>query len=365
MTVDEQPVDDAVNRWPADVERAIMAVIASTAAAMLPAGDSGRELSQAIVRAGEGGKRLRSSILLASHGANGGGAEHAVLTLGAAMELFHTAALLHDDVLDDSDTRRGRPSVHRAFASMHHDRALTGDPLAYGRAGAILAGDVAMLASGRALRAAIGLLPASSADTVATLFQDTLDLVTAGQFLDMNLAARPIDAIPGDEETIRAVMRSKTASYTWEAPLALGAAAAGADVTIVSRLRAVGLLAGIAFQLRDDILGLTGAPAVTGKPVGDDIREGKRTLLVWHTWTTANTAQRVELKRALGNRDASDSEVANAINVVRDVGAFEAVEDEIARTTDVVRERLAGLPLAEPYRAYLDGLVESATHRDR
>jgi geranylgeranyl diphosphate synthase type I len=354
---------DPMESWPDDVDRTILATLGTTASAMSAAGAGASDLTQAVMRAAEGGKRLRSTILLASHGAHGGEAEHAAVGLAAALELFHTGALLHDDVLDDSDSRRGRPTAHRSFAAHHADRALTGDATAFGRAGAILAGDVALIAGSRALWSALEMLPDGAASTAAEVYFNTVDLVCAGQYLDMWIAAEPLDSLPDQDEAIRGVMRSKTASYTWTAPLMLGAAAAGSgDIT---RLRGIGESAGTAFQLRDDVLGLTGSPESTGKPVGDDVREGKRTLLVWHAWTKASQTQRSTLRNALGRRDASDGDVAAAIDVVRSTGAFDAVEDEIAHAVAVATERLEDVSLGEPYRTRLLELVSTAANRDR
>ena len=356
-------MDDDIDGWRQDIDRSIKATLASVAAATLPAGAAGHDLTQAILRASEGGKRVRSVLLLASHHAHGGSAPRAAVALGAALELFHTAALLHDDVLDDADTRRGQPATHRHFADHHREKGWEGDAGAFGTAGAILAGDIALLASARALHAATAQLGAPTADLVATLFHDTADLVTAGQFLDMRLAAQPLDQLPGQEGDIRATMRAKTASYTAEAPLALGAASAGANEARVAALRSIGVILGLAFQMRDDILGVTGTPDVTGKPVGDDIREGKRTLLLWHGWTGATPAQRRVIRKALGVHDADDADVAAAIDAIRAVGAFDAVEAEIAAASAAASDRLAALDLEKPYGEMLRTIAANATHR--
>lgn len=343
----------------------MLATLASVAAAIVPIGTAGKDLTQAIMRAIEGGKRIRSTLLLASHAANRGNAEHAAVCLGAGLELFHTAALLHDDVLDASETRRGRPSTHWAFSAQHRTQGWEGDATSFGHAGAILAGDITLLASGRALHSAMAQLEEGPRDKVAMIFHDTVDLVTAGQYLDMKLAVQPIDSLVGQEADIRAAMRSKTASYTCEAPLALGAVVAGATDDIVTRLRAIGILMGIAFQLRDDVLGLTGSPKVTGKPSGDDLREGKRTLLLWHAWTRSKPAQKAVLRRVLGDRDASEAEIAAAIAVLTATGAFNAVEEEIAETMRVVRLKIANLDLSDPYASLLDEFAAGTTGRDR
>ncbi|MBN2177657.1 MAG: polyprenyl synthetase family protein [Demequinaceae bacterium] len=358
-------MDDELDKWRDGVDRTILATLASVAAAMIPVGAASHDITQAIADAAEGGKRLRSILLLASHHAHGGSAPRSAIALGAALELFHTGALLHDDILDESDTRRGRPSAHRHFASHHREKGWEGDPLAFGNAGAILAGDVALMAADRALHAATSALSGTPRDRVASLFHDTVDLVVAGQYLDMRIATQPVEALAHQEADIRTTMRAKTAAYTGEAPLALGAASAGMDDAKVEAIRDAGVYLGLAFQLRDDILGLSGDPAVTGKPAGEDIREGKRTLLMWHAWARASSAQRAALRRALGVRTASDGEVSAAIDVARTTGAFEAVEKEIGEASLQAQTRIRGLGLEEPYATLLVKIAADAADRDR
>lgn len=349
--------------WRADVDRAVLATLAAVQAAMIPVGAAGVDLTKAIARAAEGGKRTRSTLLVASHHAHGGTDTHAVISLGAGLELFHTAALLHDDVLDASDTRRGRPSTHRTFEAQHRSRGWQGDAAAFGHAGAILAGDIALMASGRALFTATSRLPQEVRDRVTVRFHDTAELVTAGQYLDMRIAAQAVDALTEQETDIRATMHAKTASYTGIAPLTLGAAAAGVSEGALDKLTVVGTLMGMAFQLRDDILGLTGSPEVTGKPTGDDIREGKRTLLIWHAWANGTNPQRAVIRRALGDRKATDADVAAAVAVVRSVGSFDVIEHEIQRNTETARTRLARLGLLEPYASMLDAAAAAVAER--
>lgn len=358
-------MDEEIDEWRDGVNRTILATLGSVTAAMVPVGAASHDITRTIANVAEGGKRLRSILLLASHHAHGGTSPHAAVALGAALELFHTGALLHDDILDDSDTRRGQPSAHRRFASHHKDKGWEGDPLAFGNAGAILAGDVALMAATRALHTATALLPSPASGQTADLFHDAVDLVVAGQYLDMQLAAQPIDDLDHQEADILTTIRAKTAAYTCEAPLALGAASAGADKAAIDGVREAGMHLGLAFQLRDDVLGITGDPSVTGKPSGDDIREGKRTLLVWYAWGRADQGQRSTLKKALGVRAAPDSDVAAAVEVVRQVGALDAVEEEISSTLILALDRFERLRLEEPYASLLRRIAKDAVDRDR
>ncbi|SEI89519.1 polyprenyl synthetase family protein [Demequina mangrovi] len=332
------------------------ALLAWAGRAMAPGGEAASELAAQLAASSEGGKAFRGRLILATFDACGGSDREAAAGAAGALELFQTAALLHDDVLDDSDTRRGRPAAHRAFEARHREAGWPGDPAAYGRAGAILAGDVALVA---ALRGAT-LAARRAGDVVGDLFDEMAALVTAGQHLDMRVAAAPWADLASLEHDITAVMRAKTASYTAEFPLALGAATAGAPAATIEALRAAGLPLGYAFQLRDDVLGLTGSPEVTGKPVGDDLREGKRTLLVWHVLAHGSLTERDAVLGVLGEQDASHDDLETAIAAVVSSGAIAAAEERIARHASEAREALvAALDDPEPVLA----LVDAAVHR--
>ncbi|MCR6713239.1 MAG: polyprenyl synthetase family protein [Demequina sp.] len=336
------------------IEAAIAATIAEVRATASPTGAIGEELIDALAVAVRGGKRMRAAAIMASYAAHGGNDPHAVAPVAAALELFQAAALVHDDVLDDANTRRGRPTTHLTFAKEHADRGGTGAPERFGLAGAVLAGDLSLVAATRAIAGA----PLGEAQaTTMRLFTEMMELVTVGQYLDMRIAATPLTALDGQLEDIRATMRAKTASYTAEFPLALGASAAGASPAQIEAARAAGLPAGIAFQLRDDLLGLVGDSSVTGKPVGEDIREGKRTVPLWHAWTRADAAARSALEVAVGRPSASEAEVAAAIAVIRESGAIAAVEAEIAGLTAEADRIVGGLAIAPEGRAELSRLL--------
>lgn len=317
----------------------IDAAIARAVALLEPSasltGSVGAELVAAVSHASEGGKRMRAKLALESFAAHGGTDVEVMVPVVAALELFQTAALMHDDVLDDESMRRGRPTTHRQFAQAHADRRDATDAERFGVAGAILAGDLALVAAFRAIEPA----PAPARDLLGRM----MEMVTLGQYLDMRIAAAPIEAIAHQEAQIRATMRNKTASYTAEFPLALGAAAAGRDEDAIEAARAAGVPAGIAFQLRDDLLGIVGDPSATGKPVGGDIREGKRTIPLWHAWRLAHADQRAAIAAALGRPDAADETVASAISAIEGSGAIAATEAEIAAMAAQAHERVAGL----------------------
>jgi len=351
------------DQWRGDVDARIHDTLAETAQAIAPIGPAATDLTEVITSAAAGGKRLRAILTLASHAGYGGDSHDQAVKVAAAIELFQTAALLHDDVLDDSDTRRGRPAAHRTLAALHADHGWHGSSKEFGSAGAILAGDIVLMACQRALHHALEGMDNRARTRVAAFFTEMTELVTAGQYLDMRIAASPLDTLSDQETDIRATMRTKTASYSAEFPLALGAAAAGASADAITTIREVGVPLGVAFQLRDDVLGVTGSPAVTGKPAGDDIREGKRTLIAWRAWRAASADQRTVLSSTLGNRNASDAAVARVVELFESTGALAATEREIDSLATGALNALTELKLQEPGASLLVEAFTAATSR--
>ncbi|WP_024288058.1 polyprenyl synthetase family protein [Cellulomonas sp. KRMCY2] len=317
-----------------------------------------------------GGKRLRAAFCYWSWRAHGGAADgpHAqrsqVLAVGAALELFQAAALFHDDVMDDSDTRRGLPAAHRRFADLHVAEGWTGPSQRFGDAAAILLGDLALIASERQFAAAVEHVATDVRDAARGVFDRMRTEVTVGQYLDVLAQALPWgqDAT-GDERRARAVIRAKSARYSVEHPLTLGAALAGADDEALARCRMVGLPLGEAFQLRDDLLGVFGDPSTTGKPAGDDLREGKRTVLIARALGTASPQDRALITEKLGHRDLTDAEVDLLRAAVLRSGAARAVDELIGTLAEPALTILADAPLAEPGRSMLVDLGRAAVDR--
>ncbi len=281
-----------------------------------------------------GGKRLRAAFAYWSWRAHGGAPgtaeELCALRVGAALELFQAAALFHDDVMDDSDTRRGRPTAHRAFARLHVERALSGDAERYGTSAAILLGDLALVACDAELSDAVSTLPADRAATARALFSRMTAGVTVGQFLDLAAQVQPLSDDPAViERRAWQVLRAKSARYSVEQPMVLGAAVAGADPAALERCSAIGLPLGEAFQLRDDLLGVFGDPAVTGKPAGDDLREGKRTVLVARALADGDPATRRLLLERLGDPALDPEATARVSAAIATSGAPREVESMI------------------------------------
>ncbi|EYR62992.1 polyprenyl synthetase [Actinotalea ferrariae CF5-4] len=320
----------------------------------------------------EGGKRLRPAFCYWSWRAHGGleAAAHGtaadrrtVLGVGAALELFQAAALFHDDVMDGSDARRGRPAAHRHFEAVHRAAGWSGPADSFGEAAAILLGDLALVASERQLSTALATAPGTVGARARAVFDRMRSEVTVGQYLDVLAQALPWGDGHEEEARARAVVRAKSARYSVEHPMVLGAVLAGADQGAVDRCRSTGLALGEAFQLRDDVLGVFGDPAATGKPAGDDLREGKRTVLVARAVQQASPEDHALLTEHLGRRDLAVEDVERLRAVLHRSGALDAVETMIDDLAGPALDTLAGAPLAEPGRTMLVRLGQAAVDR--
>jgi geranylgeranyl diphosphate synthase type I len=297
------------------------------------------------------------------------GAEHdlgAVVSVASGLETFHAAALVHDDIMDNSDLRRGQPSVHRAFGVLHGERGWGGSAETYGTAAALLLGDLLIGWSDELVDEGVGALQEAAAGRAARAeFARMRTEVTAGQYLDI-LEETTWRGQAESELLARAqrVIVYKSAKYSVEAPLAIGGSLAGGSLAQLAALRAFGLPLGIAFQLRDDLLGVFGDPAVTGKPAGDDLREGKRTVLVTLTrQKLPATAARI-FDELVGDRSLDATQVEMLQTAVRDSGAVEQVERVIAHNLQVAHTALADAPLAGSARAELASLADAVARRE-
>ena len=305
-----------------------------------------------------GGKRLRPAFAYWGYrGAGGVDSDQVVATL-AALELVQASALIHDDVMDDSDTRRGEPAVHRRFESAHRANGWRGAPEAFGTAVAILLGDLCLVWSGELLHSG-GIDPLTLA-RARPVFDQMRTEVTLGQYLDMQTQAT------GDTSTARAslIARFKSAKYTVEHPLLLGAALADAPAAISQAYSAYGLPLGEAFQLRDDVLGVFGDPALTGKPAGDDLREGKRTYLVAAALEVADSADQATLAKGLGDAGLDAAGVSRIREIIVATGALARTEQRIEELHAIAVAALANVSIDDEARDVLIGLAAAASRRD-
>lgn len=298
-----------------------------------------------------GGKRFRPWLVTTVHSALGGTQPAEVVdAVAAATELLHTAFVIHDDVIDHDDTRRGRPSVPGWFRADAAELGVASEERdTYSRAGAILAGDLALSAAIRAV-ATSGADPATTR-RLLDLLDATLHASAAGELADVRLALSA--ELPGAEEAL-AVSEQKTAAYSFVLPMQAGAVLAGVDESVVGSLGEMGRALGIAFQLCDDLQGVFGDPAVTGKDRLGDLREGKRTPLMVHA---ASTAEWSRIAPHVGDPELGESAAATVREALEACGARGFVEDLVSQHLVAAADVATRLGLE---RSLLDPLVEQA-----
>lgn len=302
-----------------------------------------------------GGKRLRPVFAYWGWRAvSDDDADSHALLLFAALELLHASALVHDDVIDNSATRRGRPTTHIRFAALHRDRGWRGQADQFGISAAILLGDLALAWADDIVSEAD--LPPDARNRVRRVWADIRTEVLGGQYLDIVAEASAAESVA----SAMSVNTYKTASYTVARPLQLGAAAAADRPDVQALFHQVGNQLGVAFQLRDDVLGVFGDPAVTGKPSGDDLRSGKRTVLLATAMELADASDTAaaNLLRASVGSELSDRQARELCDVIDGVGALAAIEDQIATLTRRALELVADAPIREAAKS---GLAELAT----
>jgi geranylgeranyl diphosphate synthase type I len=343
----------------ARVQAALDVFLDEQAERLAPLGaDAARLLAEARASV-SGGKRFRAAFCYWGYHAVAGSADHAddaLVRACASLELLHASALVHDDLMDASDTRRGRPATHRGFADDHARDGWRGDPGQYGASAAILLGDLLLSWSDELLRRCG--LPMDRVAPALDVFDRCRSEVITGQFLDVSVQARGV----ADVDAAMTVLRYKSAKYSVERPLHIGATLAGGSEQQLDQLGAFGLPLGEAFQLRDDLLGVFGDPAVTGKPAGDDLIEGKRTVLVALALDAAPREAAERLDAALG-RALDAGQVESLRRIIDDSGASAQVEDVIGLLSDRATTALREADVDEHARGVLLELATAVTDR--
>ena len=307
-----------------------------------------------------GGTRLRPALVYYSYQACGGPSDEEVLPLALSTELLHTYLLIHDDIMDHAEVRRGQPAAHVRFRNAHRTRGFHGDAQDFGHSVAILLGDLAHTwAVELASRAGAD---GSRGPEVARCFAAMSEEVIGGQYLELLVAQRRA----ASEAELTRVLRLKSGCYTAERPVQLGALLAGAEPAVIAELSRYGSAVGEAFQLQDDLLGMFGNADTVGKPVGDDLREGKFTFLIHHALAAATSEQREALEAALGNPGVTAGEVARVQAILQETGARAEVERMIGERLETARRALEGLDgLRSEGRLFLQGLVEYLREREQ
>ncbi len=357
------PSLDGVTGWDDEafrgsLQEALDEFLAEMADRLGPLGpDAGRLLAEARLSVA-GGKRFRAAFCYWGYRAVRADVEDegALVRACAALELLHASALVHDDYMDASDTRRGRPATHRSFAAEHRSDGWRGDPEQYGASGAILLGDLLLSWADELLRRCG--LPDARVAAAMDVFDLCRSEVITGQFLDVSAQARG----RADVDTAMTVLRYKSAKYSIERPLHVGAALAGATAAQTAALSAFGLPLGEAFQLRDDLLGVFGDAETTGKPAGDDLIEGKRTVLVALALDAAGREEAALLDQSLGTAlDAG--QVRRLCEIIDASGAHAQVEAVIKELAERAIMGLERADIDEPAHGVLRQLASAATDR--
>jgi geranylgeranyl diphosphate synthase type I len=299
-----------------------------------------------------GGKRLRPAFCFWGFvGAGGDPTDELVIDAGAALELLHAFALFHDDVMDGSLTRRGEPTTNAKFEASHGADKLAGESRRFGDGVAILVGDLAYVYSDQLMR--------NASPQAWTIWNELRIELNFGQYLDMLGSAMN----ERRREKAERICRYKSGKYTIERPLHLGALlAAPTRDDLIPVLSTYGLPLGDAFQMRDDVLGAFGDTAITGKPVGDDLREGKPTPLMAIATARANAAQLKELQ-LVGNQDLTPEQIVRVQEVIRETGALDELETVITRLTDEAIAAVQHVPFTQAVRDELITLAEYVSWR--
>jgi geranylgeranyl diphosphate synthase type I len=343
----------------ADVDEALGAFVGRQRPLLLGMADELEPLVAALEALLAGGKRLRPAFCYWGwRGADGTAEDEAGARIAAAsLELLQASALIHDDVMDASDTRRGRPAVHRRLQAMAEERGWPGAAESFGAGGAILLGDLCLAWSAEMYDRSG--LPEAALQRGRPVYDLMRTEVMAGQYLDLLEQTRGT----GTVEAALRVVEYKSAKYTIERPLHLGAALAGAGEPVMAALTAYGLPLGTAFQLRDDVLGVFGDPAETGKPAGDDLREGKRTVLIALTLEQADPQQAQTVRRLLGDPGLTPAGIADLREIIISTGALGSCERLIGSYTEQAEKALLDAPLTLEARIALGELAAAATRR--
>jgi geranylgeranyl diphosphate synthase type I len=335
------------------------------------------ELTESVeVLIGGGGKRLRPLLVYETHRAlNGQAGDAAVLPVALSTEMLHAYLLIHDDIMDHAELRRGQPTSHARFRELHGARGWPGDAQDFGRSVAILVGDLAHCwsvelfqegrrhAGGGVGAAHRGPDPDLDLAALDRAFCAMCEEVIGGQFLEMRMPFKAHREPPTETELVTA-LRLKSGRYSVERPVELGAILAGADTDTRTALDRFGQGAGEAFQLQDDILGTFGDEVEVGKSVASDLREGKRTLLVQYALERASETDAAHLRSLLGRADLSAREVEEARRIVRESGGLARVRERIDACLADARHVLDGIgDLTPDGRTFFTGMLDYLRER--
>ncbi|PJE67676.1 polyprenyl synthetase family protein [Candidatus Shapirobacteria bacterium CG10_big_fil_rev_8_21_14_0_10_40_9] len=303
-----------------------------------------------------GGKRIRGGLVRLGYECFKKASKEKILPISAAIEITHGAILIHDDIIDESPLRHGRPTVHKLYENYYQKCYQQGDASHYGESMAIIVGIVGYYGGISLLSQArfSGELKAKAIDEMARFMIET----GYGETLDVDLAHR----LKIEEKDVLTIHTLKTAQYTIVGPLKIGGILAGAREQQLKGFEDYGVPVGIAFQLQDDILGMFGSEEETGKPADDDIKEGKNTLLYTQTLKRGNSQQRKRLKSLWGRKNITSAEVKNAREIIRKTGSLEYSQELAKRLVEkgkkAVPEITKNKNLQEVFYSLADFVIE-------
>lgn len=351
--------DRPTMQWQISVRQSVLAAVSEFLdSRCVPALGGGRvDIAEGVLRTLlADGKCLRSTFFYLGW-LSGADAEQAAIRAAASLELLHAFALMQDDVMDDSPMRRGRPSAHRAFEQWHRDRQMGGSSARFGESAATLLGDLCLVWAEQMLRES-GL--SQAALTRAWPRYDAMRAELAiGQFADL---VNDTAAFPALEDVLD-IARRKSGNYTVRRPLEIGASLAGCDDRTLAGLGDYGGAVGEAFQLRDDLLGVFGAPETTGKPAGSDLAARKATTVVAAAYQLAGGPRRRELNELMTATDLSQSDITRWQTLIADTGTVEWIEELIDRRLTWALQRLDTAHLNSDVRSALATMAAACTER--
>ena len=294
-----------------------------------------------------GGKRVRPAFTYAAYTASGGRSLDAILYASAALELLHAFALIHDDIIDESDLRRGKPSAHKVFEDFHRKRGFSGVAEKFGTDTAILAGDLAFTYADELLNTAP--FPAERIRRAKEYYDQMKRQVIYGEYLDVIAPLKKQIT----EKDVLTILEYKTAKYTVERPMHIGAALAGAERDTFETYSSYAIPLGQAFQIQDDIISSFGSEEKIGKPVDSDIKEGKRTLLVVKAYEFSKRTERKLLDSVIGNKKARKKDIEAARRIMRDSGSLKYSQELALRLINRAKEAIYKENLVNEGKDYL------------
>ncbi|MCV6978155.1 polyprenyl synthetase family protein [Mycobacterium bourgelatii] len=353
------PAPEEFSHWRANLRQQVLAEVTDFVSARCAdeLGECGVDVAGEILREFvKGGKCLRSTFMYLGW-LCGAPASDAALAATASLELLHAFALLQDDVMDDSPSRRGRPAAHIQFTRWHRERGLSGSSRRFGESAAVLLGDLCLIWADQLLRSTG--LDHHHLERAWPRYNAMRTELAIGQFADLAIDLRNLPSM----ESVLEVARKKSGNYTVRRPLEIGAAMAGCGPRTVALLGQYGSAVGEAFQLRDDILGTFGSPETTGKPNGGDLQERKATSVVVAAYHMGDAATRRQFGELINSDHLDDDALDRWRSLICATGAVSYIEEMISDRVEIARNALNDSGIDVVMRTALADMAGVCTRR--